>query len=288
MPGDRLRGQRQPRRPAARRRPRHDDRGALPLLRPRRPRLRRPGARLRALLRRPREPAAAARRQQPAARAASATSTTWSAATSASIRMFLLGRAYLERPIPAAVLEAEPELVLRSDRGLHGEARDPQLPPGGRRRGSSRRSRFPFELVRGASCVAPFAERLSRGGARPRDRLRARRARALLRAGRRPPGGAGAGLTSIAEQSLRPRQPGHALGRARSPRHAAHPLRLAARRDRLPPARDRGARVRRPSTPSRASAASGSPTGCSPSRCGCPASARAAGSAATTTCARRG
>ena len=59
--------ERQPRRPPARRRRRRGDGGGVPLLRPGRPRLHGPGALLRALRRRHREPAAAAR--LPAARA---------------------------------------------------------------------------------------------------------------------------------------------------------------------------------------------------------------------------
>ena len=124
---------------------------------------------------------------------------------------------------------------------------------------------FSSELAAQRRLRDPLHRAAGAGGARPRARLRPRRALHVLRAGRRPPGGAGAGLGDC-RAVARPRQPGHALGPARSLRHAAHPLRLADRRDRLPHARDRGARARRASTPSRASAASSSPTGCSSSR----------------------
>ena len=134
---DHLRGQRQPRRPAARRRPRHDDRGALPLLRARGPRLRRPGAGLRALLRRPREPAAAAQLPTASCRPASATATTSSAGSSASTcrscsgRPISSGRSRPPRPTPRRSTP-RPRPSWPSTRSSTSAS--------GSRRGSSRRS----------------------------------------------------------------------------------------------------------------------------------------------------
>ena len=83
---DRALAQRQPRRPAPRRRARDRDRRGVPQLRPRRPGLHRQGPRLRALHRRHRERAAAAQLHQPDPARASATAPAWSAAASATTR----------------------------------------------------------------------------------------------------------------------------------------------------------------------------------------------------------